>query len=74
MHIVVLGTGMIGTTVASEMAKFEEVRTVTAVDIRQESIDRCLEIADNPKVFGKAASLATEEDFMEVLEGADVAV
>ena len=53
MRVVVLGTGMIGTTIVSEMAKFEEIESVTAVDVRQESIDKCLEIADNPKVFGR---------------------
>ena len=74
MRIVVLGTGMIGTTVVSEMAKFEGIDSVTAVDVRQESIDKCLEIADNPKVSGKVASLSTEEDIAKVLLDADVAV
>lgn len=74
MRVVVLGTGMIGTTIVSEMARFEEIESVTAVDVRQESIDKCLEIADNPKVFGKTVTLSTEDDFIKVLEGADVAV
>ena len=74
MHIVVLGTGMIGTTVVSEMARFEGIDRVTAVDVRQESIDKCIEIANNPKVTGKVASLATEEDIAKVLKDADVAV
>ena len=74
MRIVVLGTGMIGTTVVSEMAKFEGIDSVTAVDVRQESIDKCLKIADNPKVSGKVASLSTEEDIAKVLLDADVAV
>ncbi|MDW0109747.1 saccharopine dehydrogenase family protein [Sporosarcina aquimarina] len=74
MRIVVLGTGMIGTTIVSELAKFESVESVTAVDVRQESIDKCLEITDNPKVFGKTASLSTLEDFIEILTEADVAV
>ena len=65
---------MIGTTIVSEMAKFEGIESVTAVDVRQESIDKCLEIADNPKVFGKTATLSTEDDFIKVLHGADVAV
>ncbi|WP_432351954.1 saccharopine dehydrogenase family protein [Sporosarcina sp. A2] len=74
MRIVVLGTGMIGTTIVSEIAKFKGIESVTAVDIRQESIDRCLEIANNPKVFGKTASLLSQEDFIQVLQDADVAV
>lgn len=74
MHIVVLGTGMIGTTVVNEMARFEGIDRVTAVDVRQESIDKCIEIASNPKVTGKVASLATEEDIAKVLKDADVAV
>ena len=74
MQIVVLGTGMIGTTVVSEIAKFDGIDGVTAVDVRQESIDKCLGIANNPKVTGKVASLATEEDIGKSVKDADVAV
>lgn len=74
MKVVVLGTGMIGTTIVSEIAKFEGIESVTAVDVRQESIDNCLKIAKNPKVIGKTISCSTEEDFIKVLKGADVAV
>ncbi|MCZ2258328.1 saccharopine dehydrogenase family protein [Sporosarcina sp. G11-34] len=74
MHIVVLGTGMIGTTVVSEIAKFDGIDAVTAVDVRQASIDKCLETANNPKVTGRTASLATEEDIGKMLKDADVAV
>lgn len=74
MHIVVLGTGMIGTTVVSELAKFEGIDKITAVDVRQESIDKCLEIANSERVSGRVASLASEEDIAKVLKDADVAV
>ena len=74
MHIVVLGTGMIGTTVVSELAKFTEIDLITAVDVRQESIDKCLESANSLKVIGKVATLETKEDIAEVLRGVDVAV
>lgn len=74
MHIFVLGTGMIGTTVVTEMVKFPEIDRITAVDVNQASIDKCLAIADNPKVIGKIAALQTEEDIARVLTGADVAV
>jgi lysine 6-dehydrogenase len=74
LHIVILGTGMIGTTVVSEIAKFNGIDLITAVDVRQESIDICLEIANNPKVTGRVASLETEEDIAKVLKDADVAV
>ncbi|MER2262927.1 MAG: saccharopine dehydrogenase C-terminal domain-containing protein [Psychrobacillus sp.] len=74
MHIIVLGTGMIGTTVVSELAKFPEIDVITAVDVRQESIDKCLEIAKSPKVIGKVVSLETMEDIADVLKGGDVAV
>ena len=74
MHIVILGTGMIGTTVVSEIAKFKDLKRITVVDINQESIDKCLGIANNPKVIGKIASLETEEEIAKVLMGADVAV
>lgn len=74
MHIVVLGTGMIGTTVVSELANFTDIDLITAVDVRQESIDKCLEISNSHKVIGKVASLETTEDIAEVLKDADVAV
>jgi lysine 6-dehydrogenase len=74
LHIVILGTGMIGTTVVCEIAKFDGIDSVTAVDVRQENIDKCLEIANNPKVVGKVASLESEEDIAKVLINADVAV
>lgn len=74
MHIVVLGTGMIGTTVVSELANFTDIDLITAVDVRQESIDKCLEISNSHKVVGKVASLETKEDIAEVLKYADVAV
>ncbi|MCP2036708.1 saccharopine dehydrogenase C-terminal domain-containing protein [Planococcus sp. N064] len=74
MHIFVLGTGMIGTTVVTEMVKFPEIDRITAVDVNQASIDKCLAIADNPKVTGKVAALQTEEDIARVLSSADVAV
>ncbi|MDJ0331366.1 saccharopine dehydrogenase C-terminal domain-containing protein [Planococcus sp. S3-L1] len=74
MHIFVLGTGMIGTTVVTELAKYAGVKTITAVDINQASIDKCLAIANDPQVIGKVAALATEADIAEVLKGADLAI
>jgi lysine 6-dehydrogenase len=74
LHIVVLGTGMIGTTVVTEVAKFQGVDRVTAIDVRQDSIDACLERANNVKVTGKVASLGTVEDIAKLLENADIAV
>lgn len=74
MHIVVLGTGMIGTTVVSELAKFDGIDKITAVDVRQESIDTCLKIANSERVSGRIASLSSEEDIAKVLKDADVAV
>lgn len=65
---------MIGTTVVTEMAKFLENDRITAVDVNQASIDRCLASANNPKVIGKVAALQTEEDIAHVLKDADVAV
>ena len=74
MHVVILGTGMIGTTVVSEIAKFSVIDKVTAVDGRQDSIDTCLENTNNPKVTGIVTPLETEEDIYNVLKGADIAV
>lgn len=74
MHIFVLGTGMIGTTVVTEMSKFPEIDVITAVDVNQASIDKCLAIAGSAKVIGKVAALKTEEDIAHVLTGADLAI
>ncbi|CAM3163787.1 saccharopine dehydrogenase C-terminal domain-containing protein [Filibacter tadaridae] len=74
IHVVVLGTGMIGTTVVSEVSKFESVDRITAVDVKQENVDKCLEIANSRKVQGRVASFATEEDIALVLKDADIAV
>ncbi|MET3656818.1 lysine 6-dehydrogenase [Sporosarcina psychrophila] len=74
LHIAILGTGMIGTTVVSEIAKFTGIDAITAVDVSQGSIDKCLEIANNPKVIGKVATLETEDDIAKVLKDVDVAV
>ncbi|KAB2336711.1 L-lysine dehydrogenase [Cytobacillus depressus] len=74
MRAVVLGTGMIGTTVVSELAKFPNIKSVTAVDGIEASIEKCLEIAANPKVIGQVASLKNEDDIAKVLKDADVAV
>ncbi|KAB7705597.1 L-lysine dehydrogenase [Bacillus aerolatus] len=74
MRAVVLGTGMIGTTVVSELVKFPSIDSVTAVDGNEFSVEKCLEIANNSKVVGKVASLQTEDDIAKVLKDADVAV
>lgn len=74
MHIFVLGTGMIGTTVVTELAKYKEIDTITAVDFNQASIDTCLAKVDNSRVVGKVAALATEEEIAKVLESADIAI
>ncbi|GKV68841.1 saccharopine dehydrogenase [Sporosarcina sp. NCCP-2716] len=74
MRAVVLGAGMIGTAVVKELADFECITSVTAVDISQEMIERCLDKAGNSKVSGRTAVFSTAEDIRSVLEGADVAV
>jgi lysine 6-dehydrogenase len=74
MKAVVLGTGMIGTTVVRELAKLSTIDQITAVDGFQASIDRVLAITNSEKVDGKVASLNNEDDILKVLEGADVAV
>jgi len=65
---------MIGTTVVSEIAKFSVIDKVTAVDGRQDSIEKCLGSSNNPKVTGIATPLETEEDIFNVIKGADIAV
>ncbi|MEH6986289.1 saccharopine dehydrogenase family protein [Cytobacillus firmus] len=74
MRAVVLGTGMIGTTVVCELAKFPDIEAVTAVDVNESSVEKCVEIAGNHKVYGKQASLETIEDIQNVLKDADIAV
>ncbi|MGN7387950.1 saccharopine dehydrogenase family protein [Sporosarcina sp. SAFN-015] len=74
MHVVVLGAGMIGTTVVREISNFTEIEKVTVVDVRKEGIKKCLEIAKSTKVQGQSASLATEEDIAAILSDADLAI
>ena len=74
MHVVVLGTGMIGTTVVREIAAYSHVSKVTAVDGIKESVDRCVDISANSKVCGKAARLQNEKDIYEVIKDADLAI
>jgi lysine 6-dehydrogenase len=74
MLAVVLGTGMIGTTVVTELAKYPNIDSVIAVDVNKDSVDKCLKIANNTKVIGECAALETVEDFKKVLQNADVAV
>jgi lysine 6-dehydrogenase len=74
MHVVVLGTGMIGTTVVKEIAEYSNVTKVTAVDGFSENIDKCLKMISNRKVIGKTVDLKNEEDFHDLLVDADVAV
>src|SRR5690625_2606682 len=74
MHVVVLGTGMIGTTIVRELAVYEEINKITAVDGMNENVERCLKIASDPKVTGKCTDLQIEENIFEVLKDADVAI
>lgn len=74
MNVVVLGAGMIGTTVVREVAEYSNIQKVTVVDGVKQSIDKCLEIAENPKVTGKVRNMQSEEDIYKVIKGADVAI
>ncbi|ASN04352.1 saccharopine dehydrogenase family protein [Virgibacillus necropolis] len=74
MEVVVLGTGMIGTTVVRELVKYKNIKKVTAVDGFSENINKCLAVTDNAKVVGKVADLRTGEAIYEVLKDADVAI
>lgn len=74
MHVKVLGTGMIGTTVVSELAKYSIIDKITAVDASQDSIDKCLKKAKHPKVKGLSTSLNSDEEIYQVLKDADIAV
>lgn len=74
MHVVVLGTGMIGTTVVREIAMNSNISKVTAVDGLKDSVDRCIDISANSRVVGKVASLQNEKDIFEVIKDADVAI
>ncbi|MEC5423829.1 saccharopine dehydrogenase C-terminal domain-containing protein [Virgibacillus sp. C22-A2] len=74
MHVVVLGTGMIGTTVVSEIVTNPNIEKITAVDGLKESVDRCIDISAEPKVIGRVASLENESEIYEVIKDADVAI
>lgn len=74
MHVVVLGTGMIGTTVVKELASYDQINKISAVDGVSKNVDRCLKIAANPKVIGKCTDLQNEQDILEVVKDADIAI
>ncbi|MFD1037285.1 saccharopine dehydrogenase family protein [Virgibacillus byunsanensis] len=74
MHVVVLGTGMIGTTVVRELVAYPGISKVTAVDGYSENVDRCLEIAASAKVEGQFTNLQSEKDIFDVIKGADIAI
>lgn len=74
MHIAVLGTGMIGTTVVKEIVKYDEITHVTIVDGSEQSIERCMASVKSDKITGKTASLMSEDAIAEVLKDADLSV
>lgn len=74
VHVVVLGTGMIGTTVVRELVSSSSIDQISAVDGMSKNVDKCLETIANPKVVGKCANLQTEEEIFEVIKDADVAI
>ncbi|GIN84491.1 saccharopine dehydrogenase [Heyndrickxia sporothermodurans] len=74
MHVVVLGTGMIGTTVVCELVHYSVIKTITAVDVSKKSIDKCLDQANHSKVKGFVTSLQSEEEIYKVLLEADIGV
>lgn len=73
-HVVVLGTGMIGTTVVRELVSSSSIDQISAVDGVRKNVDKCLKTIDKPKVVGKCADLQTEEQIFEVIKDADVAI
>ncbi|WP_368652864.1 saccharopine dehydrogenase family protein [Ornithinibacillus sp. 4-3] len=74
MHVVVLGTGMIGTTVVKELVKSKIIDKVTAVDGVQANLDKCLETVNDVKANGKIASFDNKEAIVDVLQEADIAI
>lgn len=74
MHVVVLGIGMIGTTVVRELVDSSVIKKITAVDAVHHNIEECKSIANSSKVTGKITSLGTEELIYDVLKDADIAI
>lgn len=74
MKVAVLGTGMIGNTVVRELAAYNHIDKVIAVDGLKENIDKCLELAGHVKVSGRHMNLANEKDIYEAIKDAAAAV
>lgn len=70
----VLGTGMIGTTIVYELSKSDVIDEVVAVDGSSSSLEKCLNRIESPKVSGKLVAFNNTESLVSVLEDADIAV
>ncbi|MGM8212802.1 saccharopine dehydrogenase family protein [Virgibacillus sp. W0430] len=71
MHAVVLGLGMIGKTVAEELANNRAFSTVTAVDAIEDNIHR---LRKDCAIIGEVADLSSEESISLAIQGADIVV
>jgi len=74
MHVVVLGTGMIGTAVVKGLARYKEINKVSAIDAFQKNINNCLKAVNNPKVVGKKIDLSSKENIIKALKDVDLAI
>ncbi|MGG0656955.1 saccharopine dehydrogenase family protein [Rummeliibacillus pycnus] len=74
MKIVVLGTGMIGTTIVHELANSTKFDEILAVDGSETSLANCLKTIQNPNVSGKVAALGEFDTVVKILQDADIAI
>lgn len=74
MKVAVLGTGMIGNTVAREIAEYRHIDHVVAVDGIKENIEKCLDLTGHEKVSGRHMNLANENDIYEAIKDVDAVI
>ncbi|MGJ9459693.1 saccharopine dehydrogenase family protein [Oceanobacillus sp. CF4.6] len=74
MKIVILGTGLIGSTIVHELSKSNQFDEIIAVDGFQKSLDKCMQGIKNSSVTAKLASLGDHNTLVGVLKGADIAI
>lgn len=74
MKVVVLGTGMIGTTIVYELSKSDVIDEVVAVDGSHVSLEKCLNRIESPKVSGEVVALNNKDSLSRLLKDVDIAV
>jgi len=74
MKILVIGTGAIGSVIASELAKNPEVEEVKVADIDLQRAERLRDWLKSEKVSAHRVNASKSDDIVRVAKGVDVIV